>query len=313
MGVLKDPCFSPEKASIFSETQNPKFVSFAINNRNDTIVQKYTISIIDSPGLFEVKDKEHIDAERTNEVIAQTIARCLENEITNIHCMIMFVTFEAGINRDDIESMKLFLDLFGGSGVSVALCVTHADKHADSWRNSIKEQILRHPELSILLEKEKMPIMFMGCVDTTDKLYSSEEDLTEDYKNVYEMRKDMLQFIFAAKEKKPLNQMKVAKKKIEQVHEAINIIVNNFKLFINTNDFKTSIVQEAIITHKDNLKYLEDNNAYMNVPQMAEKFIALIDFAKKFKEKNMDNNLKNELLWPLKLTEIDSKNKNILC
>jgi len=213
MGVLKDPCFSPEKASIFSETQNPKFVSFAINNRNDTIVQKYTISIIDSPGLFEVKDKEHIDAERTNEVIAQTIARCLENEITNIHCMIMFVTFEAGINRDDIESMKLFLDLFGGSGVSVALCVTHADKHADSWRNSIKEQILRHPELSILLEKEKMPIMFMGCVDTTDKLYSSEEDLTEDYKNVYEMRKDMLQFIFAAKEKKPLNQMKVAKKK----------------------------------------------------------------------------------------------------
>jgi len=213
MGVLKDPCFSPEKASIFSETQNPKFVSFAINNRNDTIVQKYTISIIDSPGLFEVKDKEHIDAERTNEVIAQTIARCLENEITNIHCMIMFVTFEAGINRDDIESMKLFLDLFGGSGVSVALCVTHADKHSDSWRNSIKEQILRHPELSILLEKEKMPIMFMGCVDTTDKLYNSEEDLTEDYKNIYEMRKDMLQFIFAAKEKKPLNQMKVAKKK----------------------------------------------------------------------------------------------------
>jgi predicted GTPase len=72
MGVLKDPCFSPKSQSNFSETQGPKFQSFSIKNKANTCVQKFTINIIDTPGLFEVKDKNSIEVERTNEVLAQT-------------------------------------------------------------------------------------------------------------------------------------------------------------------------------------------------------------------------------------------------
>lgn len=303
MGVLKDPCYSPKGNNIFSETQNPKFQSFSINNRAETAVQKFTINIIDSPGLFEVKDMHSIDAERTNEVIAQTIAKCLENEITNIHCIVMFLTFEAGINRDDIAAMKVFLDMFGGCGVSVALCVTHADKHNDKWRTDIEEQLLRHPEISTLVKQENMSVLFMGCVNTDDKAYYDEESLMEDYKSVYEMRQKLLELIFAAQEKRLLNQMNVAKKKIEQVEAVMDIIIDNYKLFTATNDFATQRVQETIIQHKENIQYLSENSVYMNVPELADKFVNLLEAAQRFKTKDMDPQLKNSLLWPLKLRE----------
>jgi hypothetical protein len=243
MGVLKDPCYSPQGGSIFSETQNPKFQSFSINNRLNAAVEKFTINIIDSPGLFEVKEKDHVDAERTNEVIAQTIAKCLENEITNIHCIILFATFEAGINPNDIEAMKVFLDMFGGCGVSVCLCITHADKHSDQWREVIKSQLTKHEELSALIEKEKMPILFMGCVDTKDKVHKDVDDLLYDYKTVYQMRKELLDLIFAAKEKKLLNQMNVAKRKIDQISMIMDEVVASFKAFISNSDFSTTKIQ----------------------------------------------------------------------
>jgi len=309
MNVLKDPCYSPVSQSIFSETQNPKFSSFAINNRAETVVQKFTINIIDSPGLFEVKDKNSVDKERTNEVIASTIAKCLENEITNIHCIIMFVTFEAGINRDDIDAMKLFLEMFGGSGVSVALCVTHADKHSDSWRKDILQQIHQHSDLSQLIEKENMQVYFMGCVHVKDKIYSNADELQEDFVNIYEMRKEMLQFIFSAKEKRMLNQMNVAKKKIEGIRSVMDIIEHNFKLFSSANDFQTQKIQETIIQHRENIAFLSQNSVFMNVPQLADKFVQVYEAAKLFKEKQMDETLKNSLLWPLKLRADNTDNK----
>jgi len=309
MGVLKDPCFSPKSQSIFSETQDPKFQSFSINNRANTCVQKFTINIIDTPGLFEVKDKNSIEEERTNEVLAQTIAKCLENEITHIHCIIMFLTFEAGINRDDIEAMKLFLDMFSGTDVTVALCVTHADKHSDSWRESIKEQLTKHHELSALIDREKMAILFMGCVDTLDKSYTDDSVLQDDYVSVYNMRKEMLEVIFSAQQKSMLNQMNVAKKKIEQVENVMDKIIKNYNQFCRINDFETSGTKELVFEHQKDIAFLSENSVYMNIPELADKFVTLLKAAENLKAKKMDKKLKISLLWPLRLRDEVEKNE----
>jgi len=227
--------------------------------------------VIDTPGLFEVKAKESVEAARTTEVIARTIGKCLENEITGIHCIIMFITFEAGINAQDIAAMKVFLGMFGGSGVKVALCITHADKHNDSWKEAIETQLRKIPELSDLIENEKMEILFMGCVDTENRQYTQDEDLRDDYLAVYEMRKKMLEFIFSAKDRFPLNQMNVARQKIEQVASAMEVVEHGFKLFNSVSDFQTSQVQLAMITHKENIEYLSQNSIYINAPELTER------------------------------------------
>jgi len=135
----------------------------------------------------------------------------------------MFLTFEAGTNRDDIKAMKLFLNMFSGTNVAVALCVTHADKHSNSWSELIKEQLTKHHELSALINSEKMAILFMGCVDTLDKSFMDDSVLQDDYVSVYNMRKEMLEVIFSAKEKS----MNVAKK-IEQVENMMTLIQLSF-------------------------------------------------------------------------------------
>lgn len=302
MGVLMDPCYSPKSSSIFSETQNPTFHSFAINNRAATEVQKFTIHIVDTPGLFEVKSKEHKDEKRTNEVLAETIAKCLENEITVIHCIILFLTFEAGVNRDDIDAMKLFLDMFGGSGVSVALCVTHADKHTDDWKEDIKKQLTQHEELSVLIDREKMPIVFMGCVNTKDKHYREDTELLEDYKSIYNMRESMLQLIFLASQKRLLTETNLAKKQIAAVDAKMTQVIESFKLFLEIADdtsLQTSSLQEGIIRHRLNIQFLTDNSPYLNVPELQAKFVQIVSLAKKLLEKPMaDLELRTSLIWP---------------
>jgi len=305
MNVLKDPCHSPTNRSIFSETQNPRFQSFSINNRADAEVQKFTIHIIDSPGLFEVKDKDSMEQKRPNEVIASTIATCLENEITNIHCIVMFATFEAGINRDDIESMKVFLDMFGGSGVSVALCVTHADKHGVGWRQEIRDELMLHPDLAALVEEEKMAIHFMGCVNVDDRPYYDEEQMKEDYVSVYKMRQDMLEFIFGAKEKKMLNEMNVARKKILEVSGLMDTVTRNFEFFALCPDFSTCHAQEIIIKHKADIATLGSNSVYAGQAELADKFVLLVQAAERLKARvDMDQVLKTSLLWPLQLRQV---------
>merc|ERR1712137_1031336 len=108
--VLKDPCYTPPNDTIFSETVDSKCWSFALKRRSqDGRTVDYSLNLIDTPGLFEVKGGQSGE-ERTNEVIKNTISQCLENEITHIHAIIMFVTFEAGINREDIQANKRLRD-----------------------------------------------------------------------------------------------------------------------------------------------------------------------------------------------------------
>jgi len=214
----------------------------------------------------------------------------------------MFATFEAGINRDDIASMKLFLDMFGGCGVKVALVISHADKHGEPWRDSLKDQIMRHGELSQMITEEKMEIYFIGCVDVHDKQFSDPEDLEEAYKDVYTMRADILTFIFGAKEKKMLNEMNVTRVKISDVAKRMDAVQARYKHFSTCTDWNGSQIMEQVILHKEDIRYLSENSSYMNFAELSSKFLELLQTAEAFKQVlGISEEKKNELLWPLNL------------
>jgi len=108
VGILKDPCHEPKEMSIFSDTVDPKYQSFALDDKVKNI--KYTINVIDTPGLKEVK-QIGVDA-RNDSVILNTINYCLKNEITKINLLLIFISFELGVTNDDLDSFQTFLEKF---------------------------------------------------------------------------------------------------------------------------------------------------------------------------------------------------------
>jgi len=252
--------------SIFSDTKHPSFQSFSIHDRKSTSTQKYTINIIDTPGLFEVKEKG--EEVRNDEVIAGTIAQCLDNEITNIHAIIMFATFEAGIHPEDIKAMKKFLSMFGESGVKIALCITRADGHNKKWRENLVSQLKKHGEFSELIDDEKMDILFMGCVNRSSSKEYTADDLSNTYKTVYNMREVLLRLIFGATKRIQLADMKVTKDKADKIKNILLSLIESFRFFTQTKDFGLQNVKEKIIEHKQNLRSINENKAYLNLPDM---------------------------------------------
>ena len=159
VGVLKDPCYQPPTFTLFSETTSAKFQSFSIQDKSNSSgprVKEFTLHIIDTPGLFEVKatngkeDDESMEA-RTNESIIATISKCLENEITKLNCVVMFCSIDNGVSSDDVKAIQIFANLFkvssapGDDGppkrMRLALCVTRADNHTVKWREHIIKDI----------------------------------------------------------------------------------------------------------------------------------------------------------------------------
>jgi len=297
MEVLKDPCYIPKSDTIFSETVDARFKSFSIQNETNQRTCDVTLNLIDTPGLFEVKDIES-GGERTNEVIAQTIAKCLDNEITNIHVIMLFVTFEAGINPNDIKAMEIFLDMFGGGGVKICLCITRADMHDVKWQRTRKEELHRYEITKRLIERENMEILFMGCMNDTYN-YRTAEELLIQYKKVYLMRRKMLQVLFAAHDRVQLSSLNVAKHKVEKMRMMLQESILNLSQLIQCQDTNSQDIRELIILQKELNREIEKERSMLSLPELSAEFTTFSATMKRFaKTSSIDTKCRGEVVWP---------------
>jgi len=297
MEVLKDPCYIPKSDTIFSETVDARFKSFSIQNETNQRTCDVTLNLIDTPGLFEVKDIES-GGERTNEVIAQTIAKCLDNEITNIHVIMLFVTFEAGINPNDIKAMEIFLDMFGGGGVKICLCITHADNHDVKWQRTRKEELHKFEATKRLIETENMEILFMGCVGSTHNIHT-EDELLKQYKKVYLMRRKMLQCIFDASARVQLSTLNVAKQKVDEVRAVLRDSIPVLQKLASCSDENNSEPQKYSIEQKIRNEKLNAERAILSVPELAEEYSQFISKLKAVADnRNLSNEFRSATVWP---------------
>eukprot|EP00698_Gefionella_okellyi_P026138 TRINITY_DN986_c0_g1_i1.p1 TRINITY_DN986_c0_g1~~TRINITY_DN986_c0_g1_i1.p1 ORF type:complete len:383 (+),score=104.20 TRINITY_DN986_c0_g1_i1:56-1204(+) len=268
VGVLKDPCYHPKTNSIFADSAGTRFQTFSINNRADSKVEKFTINIIDTPGLFEVRAKDQ--EARDDEVICETIAKCLENEITYMNVIILFASFEAGINPHDILAMQKFLALFGESNVKIALCITRADAHNRAWRDELVAQLNQQADLSRMIEKEKMEIMFMGCVEPGNSRYDTEDKLLQGYVNVYNMRSKLLDFIFEASTRSQIKRMKVTTTKLSDMKLKLQTAIANLQYFNSVRDYDVSQYQQRVVEHHKLMEFINQNQTYVNFSDLSD-------------------------------------------
>jgi hypothetical protein len=207
VGVLKDPTFQPKDFNIFSDTEVPQFLNFSLSclevpeeERADVEGgnMNYTLSVIDSPGLMDVRPRGN--EIKPDELILQSINACLKNEVTKIHCLLIFVSVQAGITNDDVECFRKYYDSFYHKDVPVLVCVTRAEDKNDAWKENITDQLHNHPKFADLLERENVPLCFMGCVDgDATRNAGSIEALNDLYAEVFEMREIVLEKIFQSK------------------------------------------------------------------------------------------------------------------
>lgn len=258
-GVLKNPVHQPSGMSIFSDTSEPKFQSFLLNNGAQN--RKFTLNIIDSPGVEEVK-QVGIEA-RPDKVILDTIKFCVRNEISKLHCLFLFASFNNGINPSDIAAIELFLGHFYHENLKVAVVITRSEEYDDTRKENLVNELKMHVYYSRILAKRNVTVLFMGCVDKDMISNRSMEYLENAYLHVYQMRKKMLEFIFSAEHPVQMNQLPLNRKEIEDCKILIVEIRAILKRFLECRDAELSSVRLDLSTYEQKMKRFTDEYTHL--------------------------------------------------
>lgn len=171
---LKDPyTFTEAFQSFWAGTRNPELHSFTVeysdpigsadSEKKESEKINYNINIIDTPGLFErLKETSEI---RENELIMDVILKCLQFEITKIHCLFFVCSFESGINAEDVASVLKLNKLFAGGNKAFNLLVTHCEGKSPEIRKEMEKQIREIPELKEFFASADVKIFFLGALN----------------------------------------------------------------------------------------------------------------------------------------------------
>jgi len=300
VGVMKDPCFEPKDMSIFSDTVNPKFQSFSLDDKNNQM--KYTLNIIDTPGLKEVA-KIGEDA-RSDEVILNTINYCLKNEITKINTLLIFISFELGVTSDDLNSFQSFLEKFSHNSIQIGICITRSEDKGDKWKKGIVEQLSQHAYFSEVLKKDNVKVLFMGCVDSIkNETMSHIDDAKDLYVKVYRMREELIKYIFSSENQVMLIDLPIAAGVKTEMRELFKLQHTIMDYLENVTDFSLGTVQNRIDDFAMNIDAIAEKDAILLEGEMHSLFSEMKNRMQKIHDKIPDEKIKAKFRGKLILAE----------
>lgn len=275
--ILKDVCFKPPNMSIYSDVTSAKFQSLSILDETNKV--KYTLNIIDTPGLFEITSEEK--ETRNNDMILNLIRQCTQNEIVKLHCIIIFAALDAGSNIHDVESIKIFSKIF--KGVETFLCITRAENGSKKWMIETIKQLSEHKDLKAI---PKNKILFSGCYDIESNPNKSSKYIKRCYNRISKMRKILFNNIFSSKESKMFKDLDIISIRIKIMENYCEEYIKKL-IVINSNDDKKSDMIQVDINEAENLQgrinELKDVMAYSNITTELKRHINI------FNETNKEN------------------------
>lgn len=195
--VLRAPSEVSPPGSLFSQTKDPMMHTFTVETEFKGSMHNFTINLFDTPGLFEIKvDDKDV---RTDEVIKNTIAKCLDYEITKIHAIFFVCSFTAGVNKQDVLAFQQFMEFFEGGTDHVAMLITRTEKLPIQRKGLLLKDIQLHPELKPMMEKIGDRVFFFGALDedlVDAGVYSTFKRASG---NVVQMRESVYHWLFEKK------------------------------------------------------------------------------------------------------------------
>jgi len=226
------------KATIFSETKQPKLTTFAL--KSTRLLPHYTFNLIDTPGLSEIK-KDGEEA-RTDDEITSIITTLLKMEITKIHIIFLFCSVQATIERTDLEVMKKLQQHFG-TEVNMAICITRSEKYDSKKKKNLKKELLEHKEMKEIINSAKNNVFFIGAVDASDGL--TKVQLDKEANRVLHDRNLLLNFIFLCSQPQTLLELEFVKKGKTKYLELLQNYKNNMQIFLNEKKLNDNMRKQA--------------------------------------------------------------------
>jgi len=183
--LLVDPTTVPNDLTLKSDTRDPVFESFHINDN------KIILNVIDTPGLFEHSNTE-VDM-RDNETIMRTIEICANRELTKFHVICFCVAITTGINKEDIASLKLLADFLGKEiSRNSCLIVTRCESKNDDQRNNMRMELMEDIYFKEIAHFFQLGIFFSGSLNPDD-YEQGNESLYAQYFTVSDYRTKLIE------------------------------------------------------------------------------------------------------------------------
>eukprot|EP01084_Bolivina_argentea_P172445 298710_1 len=186
INVLKDRDYNPPPTTVVRDTINASFQSFTIKSKK--LNTNLHINIMDTPGLFE--RSIDINDQRTNEIILDTIKKCIDMEITKINHVYFVMNLQHGLNTEDIKSFHIFSKLFIGIGNKISIIISRAQGLSTKDYEHYINQFKTIADLKPMYEKANERLLFLGAVAKRDMYVTSKLK-----KNVYYQRKTLFEHI----------------------------------------------------------------------------------------------------------------------
>ncbi|CAF3348663.1 unnamed protein product [Rotaria socialis] len=193
--MLTDPTAEPIALTLKSETKDADFSSFLVDD------SRIVLNIIDTPGLFETNTEEQ--QIRDNDTIISTIQRCVNRELTKFHLICFCVSVIAGINKEDVASLKLFKEYLGEQVSSNScLIITRCELKDEEERAKIRKELEEDTHFKPIAGFFSQGVHFSGSLDY-DAYKSSPLTLEDQFDTIMQDRAQLIQLLLT--DIKPFN------------------------------------------------------------------------------------------------------------
>lgn len=251
--LLFDPTKVPEELTLKSDTRDPLIESFYIADRDTTL------NIIDTPGLFERGTAT--DNIRNNEAILKTIEKCANMEITSFNIICFCIAITAGINEEDVQSIKLFIEFLGNEiSNNSCLIITHCETKNAEQRQTIKKELEDDKFFKKIASYFKLGVFFSGSINR-DNYNKGSECIIDEYLTISEYRTQLIQLFTSNIKPFPITETKISE--IRRANQTVAAMLNDLQN-----------AQNSVKQHEYNSAYLQDSlqqQIYL-VYEMQEKY-----------------------------------------
>jgi len=158
--TLKNPSKVPPPRRLFSRTIDPELFQFNVYDSKGGL---WNLNIIDSPGLFEAREK--IDNIRNNEIIMDTIIKFLDENIFDIN-VVGIVHGGISILDIDLKAFDIVIGYLGNElSSNAALIITGCEAKSDEELQILKKEFEEGEKLKTIRDYCKLGIIFTGAID----------------------------------------------------------------------------------------------------------------------------------------------------